>query len=32
MTGYQPIGFIDLIAEMMKKKEISGKTGNPRLL
>jgi hypothetical protein len=20
MTGYQPVGFIDLIAEMMKKK------------
>ena len=29
MTGYHPVGFIDLIAEMMKKKEISGKTGNP---
>lgn len=29
MPGYHPVGFIDLIAEMMKKKEISGKTGNP---
>jgi len=29
MTGYHPVGFIDLIAEMTKKKEISGKTGNP---
>jgi len=28
MTGYHPIGFIDLIAEMMKKKEISGRTRN----
>jgi 2-deoxy-D-gluconate 3-dehydrogenase len=27
MTGYHPIGFIDLIAQMMKKREISGKTG-----
>jgi len=29
MTAYHPVGLIDLIAEMMKKKEISGKTGNP---
>jgi 2-deoxy-D-gluconate 3-dehydrogenase len=29
MTGYHPVGFLDLISEMMKKKEISGKTGNP---
>jgi 2-deoxy-D-gluconate 3-dehydrogenase len=28
MTGYHPTGFIDLIAELKKKKEISGKTGN----
>ena len=28
MTGYHPVGFIDLIAEMMKKKEISGKARN----
>jgi len=29
MTGYHPVGFIDLIAEMMKKKGSSGKAGNP---
>jgi len=29
MTGYSPVGFLDLIAEMMKKKGISGKAGNP---
>ncbi len=28
MTGYHPVGFIDLIAEMMKKKEVSGKAKN----
>jgi NAD(P)-dependent dehydrogenase (short-subunit alcohol dehydrogenase family) len=28
MTGYHPVGFIDLIAEMMKRKEISGKARN----
>ena len=29
MTGYSPVCFLDLIAEMMKKKGISGKAGNP---
>ncbi len=29
MTGFHPVGFIDLIAEMMKKKGSSGKAGNP---